>query len=894
MLFGAAALAGPAAALAWPGIATWPVVIGYEVALFITGVTGGVLTELKKRWQDRAANQVDQFLIRHLNRFGRRYRNHIRSALRFIDLKGLATMGFFTPDLDDVFVDVSLDYRNPHEVPTGLLAEYPAGTGDRLSIEHFLDKKQPAILAMLGAPGSGKTTLLRYTARHAFKNRRRKIPILLYLRDHVSIIVNGISLANLARKALMDQDILEPAGWFEQKLRRGRCLVLLDGLDEVARDVDRRRVSEWADNQIKRYPKNDFVLASRPQGYRSAPIDGAAVLQVRSFTDRQIQRFIRGWYLAVEKNTTKGSNDEVAGRAEAEAEDLLGRLHKAPALAALTVNPLLLTMIANVHKHRGALPGSRSELYGEICQVMLVRRQQAKKLDTAMQGDKKESVLRELAYTMMESRVRDLGTAEVLEVINNVLRRISRTVTADEFLADVSSNGLVIERENGLYAFAHHTFQEFLTALHIREKGLVQTLVDNVNDTWWRETTLLYTARSDADPIVRACLADNSVTALSLAFDCAEQDSDLDPGLHEQLNKLFAEALLDDADVNRRSLAANVLTTRLLQETVRTPNGTRVCPNPITRKVYYLFRQDVPGPWPDGFAEFVPDDKPVTGIWPKDLNDFIKWVNSTTGTEKKYRKPTWSELDDRSVKRAIGSTLHCAWVTDDRSRNVLWTPSPAHHPHVVSTELLAEQIRADITKLIDIRASITKRRLIPTFRSTDGGRWLEDLVVVRNVSDMADPAARFGFALTTAVQAAADTDLPEAFVLSFIGRTNIENSVGAVLFDDLAELVRESQRQLLPSNARGKPPAPQWINVVAEKLVGAATPFLSREHPLDRVSAAVLRITALCLAADADHRYLVKTKTADAYRMVAAGLLLMERRLNGQLRADEAIVLATD
>ncbi|MEU7661934.1 hypothetical protein AB0B60_26120, partial [Streptomyces lincolnensis] len=30
-------------------------------------------------------------------------------------------------------------------------------------------------------------------------------------------------------------------------------------------------------------------------------------------------------------------------------------------------NPLLLTMIANVHRYRGQLPGSRAELYAEMC-----------------------------------------------------------------------------------------------------------------------------------------------------------------------------------------------------------------------------------------------------------------------------------------------------------------------------------------------------------------------------------------------------------------------------------------------------------------------------------------------------------------------------------------------
>jgi predicted NACHT family NTPase len=109
---------------------------------------------------------------------------------------------------------------------------------ERRSIRDFLGRSQPAVLAVVGAPGSGKTTLLRYTARRWCEahGRRAKVPVLLYLRDHVKTIVSApaTSLAEVARGTVGDLAAAEPAGWFEQQLRDGRCLVLLDGLDEVA------------------------------------------------------------------------------------------------------------------------------------------------------------------------------------------------------------------------------------------------------------------------------------------------------------------------------------------------------------------------------------------------------------------------------------------------------------------------------------------------------------------------------------------------------------------------------------------------------------------------------------------------------------------------------------
>src|SRR5262249_32159211 len=154
-------------------------------------------------------------------------------------------------------------------------------------------------------------------------------------------------------------------------------------------------------------------------------------------TGEQVSRFLKSWYLASERHSTGVTGEDVRRRAEE--EDLLQRLNGALALYELTVNPLLLTMIATVHRYRGALPGSRVDLYGEICEVLLWRRQEAKKLPITLDGDKKEALLRGLAFAMMRRQVRDLPRADVLAEISPALRRMSWKLTAEQFLTDIAS-----------------------------------------------------------------------------------------------------------------------------------------------------------------------------------------------------------------------------------------------------------------------------------------------------------------------------------------------------------------------------------------------------------------------------------------------------------------------
>lgn len=103
---------------------------------------------------------------------------------------------------------------------------------------------------------------------------------------------------------------------------------------------------------------------------------------VRPFTADQVQLFLDRWYLAAERHATGGSGRSaqpaVRIRARESVARLTTRLAQHPALRDLAANPLLLTMIATAHRYRGALPDSRADLYGEICHVLLSRRDQSK------------------------------------------------------------------------------------------------------------------------------------------------------------------------------------------------------------------------------------------------------------------------------------------------------------------------------------------------------------------------------------------------------------------------------------------------------------------------------------------------------------------------------------
>jgi hypothetical protein len=703
------------AAFKWQVIVAHPV-LGVLLLLLalVLAATGGLVRELwRSKYNGRVVNWISAGLDRQVSRFGKHYRAHLLEDLRYVDLGGLAGR-FYTPELSEVYVDVALRPRDPGKVPSSDLiaadlADLP-GVGQRRLLSDFLGNPQPRILAVIGAPGSGKTTLLRHTARELCLRGRghgRAIPIVLYLRDQAKAIVADpkVVLPALIGTVLDRYGLVEPPGWLDGRLRAGDCVVLLDGLDEVPCQEDRLTVSEWVSVQVLRYPGNDFVVTSRPLGYQSAPVETAITLQTQPFTDEQVSRFVHAWYVAVERHSTGAAGPDIMRRADEEADDLLARLRESAVLRDLTVNPLLLTLIATVHRHHGALPGSRAELYAQICQVLVWRRQTAKKLAVEPRGPQKERIMRLLAFEMMSRKVSDLSTAKATAIVRPALRRIAKdlTVTAAEFLDDAASSGLFIERENGIHAFAHLTFQEYLAAAHVKDKNLQNVLAQAVGDTWWRETILLYVAGGDAGPIVQACLAADTVPALALAFDCAEEAGELAEDLRDQLEDIRAAGLSSDADPKRRRLTTGVTITRQLSRIIYGESGARICSLPVPASIYQYFLQDMASQ-----GQYRPPDAPpgtgghiAIGMRGSDAAAFADWANDITGGQLSYRLPTRSEIQDPVIRYAFTEQLniltHSIWLDPGEPGKPpqLLPPRDTAFPWTISGTQVQQQSRAD-------------------------------------------------------------------------------------------------------------------------------------------------------------------------------------------------------
>jgi predicted NACHT family NTPase len=446
--------------------------------------------------------------------FRDKYYEWLKNECKRYQTKGLSQIGNLP--FSDVFVPLKIAVKYQDKASSAIIPSEGDNTNsqEERTIWHFLVPEIRSIV-LLGAPGSGKTTLLKHlTFVYASKKQKdfceqapELIPVLLLIREVSQKIANKQSLSDLiadqAKHIVKENQTTQLSQWFSEELDQGKCLVMLDGLDEVADESQRKQVTNWVEEQRKRYFKNIFFLTYRPLALDAYCQTVDRFLEVQPFNDKQITAFVCRWYFETENIYNIGGNkrpEEIKTQAQKQAEDLIKKIENSRSLKAMLVNPLLLTMICTIHHKNRSLPEKLVELYKVMCEILLEKRQIN---GVSIKVQDKQSVLQVLALELMKKEDTKFELSDGIGWIEEQLATVaSNHVRSETFIKHICEIGLLVHKEQ-YYQFAHLSFQEYLAACQIKKSNQESLLIKQIanssfaNSKWWEETILLYAAQSE-------------------------------------------------------------------------------------------------------------------------------------------------------------------------------------------------------------------------------------------------------------------------------------------------------------------------------------------------------------------------------------------------------------
>jgi len=476
-----------------------------------------------------------------------RYLAHVISRTRYLQLQGIRSGGkLVNIELESIFITLrATRTRTVTEEQAWLDDEARFLPGERGRMERsrlegashtetVVVQVQDALadhkrMVILGDPGSGKTTLLRYLALRYARDRAENTT---FVRDQLRLNESGflplyLPLRNLGAylshrpdtgtegHALLlaffydymkNERIVVPDDFFDADLNAGRIVLLLDGMDEVGDENLRRRVTRLIDSFAGAYPQCRIVVTSRIVGYPGlARLEqDFATTTVQDFNLADVREFLTHWHRLVAIGQL-GPGASAEHFAASQTNQLLNAITSNPRVRELAVNPLMLTVIALVHRDRVKLPDRRAELYAEAVDVLLGKWDEARGVDAVrvlddrpFDASDRRLLLQTIALNMQTAGKREIEADELTRQLRAYFTGLTATPAAanhatERFLQVIRERtGLLVEAGQGVYRFSHLTFQEYLAALAALDLPTCETiLASHVSDAGWREVILL-------------------------------------------------------------------------------------------------------------------------------------------------------------------------------------------------------------------------------------------------------------------------------------------------------------------------------------------------------------------------------------------------------------------
>ena len=320
------------------------------------------------------------------------------------------------------------------------------------SVDNILDISNFVIIQ--GTGGIGKSTLMK----HLFINELEKkdlIPIFIELKD-INDLEKGYDIYDIVFNKLDSLGGNVGKKYLEYALKSGCFLFLLDGYDEILtaqKDYFFKQLDVFCD----KYPQNYYIISSRPYS-EFIEFQRFTVLSTNPLSEIQAMDLIGK--LEFDKDIKERFINAL--------DENLYERHKS-----FASNPLLLNIMLLTYDNYAEIPEKLHLFYANAFETLYSKHDATKagyrrELKSELSYDSFKKIFSYFCFITYAQAKTEFSYDELVAFLKKVsINKL--TFNIECYIFDLVNSLCVLYKEGLHYKFAHRSFQEYFTALFLKE-----------------------------------------------------------------------------------------------------------------------------------------------------------------------------------------------------------------------------------------------------------------------------------------------------------------------------------------------------------------------------------------------------------------------------------------
>lgn len=351
---------------------------------------------------------------------------------------------------NSMYVDIGAYYTTDH-------TDYDVDTSSVESILSANDREDKIIID--GTGGAGKSMLMRYLfVDTVFRNAGNYIPVYMELAKIKANPMHEMDIRAFVRQSMDDYGKISLSDdIFDFSLEQGGYVFLFDGFDEV-KEEDANKVLDALQKFSAKYSNNAFIISSRERLWLRS-LSSFQIIHTKELSkDKAIelaQKFL-------------GHPDTISEFCENLEDNWFQKYNE------FAKSPLLLTMMFITFEQNGDISNCLPDFYQDCFDALYNKHDAVHKVGFRrtfycdISKREFQAVFSYFCFHTWRKEIYDFSEGEILDWLEKSLKKQNLSVSAEDYLKDLTDSLCIITCEGHRYRFAHRSFQTYFAAKYTR------------------------------------------------------------------------------------------------------------------------------------------------------------------------------------------------------------------------------------------------------------------------------------------------------------------------------------------------------------------------------------------------------------------------------------------